>query len=191
VVVAAKIAALLFALSSVAAAQGYRVEGTCRDGYAHGLYELRDAKGTVRAVGAFNRGKRTGSFLFWNENGAREAQLPFDDDVLSGTVALWWPTPRGEPKPRVEAAFVRGKRTGVTRTWYASGRPKSELNYEEGQLRSARATTESGASMPDADARAAAAREAGQDDARIASLLALVDSHLPRCDPASDRLEKS
>ena len=190
-VVAAKVAALLIALSSVAAAQDFRVEGTCRDGYAHGLYELRDAKGTVRAVGAFNRGKRMGSFLFWNERGAREAQLPFDDDVLSGTVALWWPAQRGEPKPRVEASFVRGKRAGVTRTWHASGKPQAELAYEDGQLRSARATSEAGAPMPDADARALAAREAERDDARIASLLALVDSHLPLCEPASDRLEKS
>ena len=188
---AAQVIAIFLAFSSIAAAQGFRVEGSCRDGYAHGQYELRDANGTVRAVGAFNRGKRMGSFLFWNANGAREAHLPFDEDVLAGTVALWWPAQRGEPKPRVEASFARGKRAGATRSWYASGKPKAELNYEDGELRSATATAENGKALPDAQARALAAREAADEDARIAALMALVDAHLPRCDPASDRLEKS
>jgi len=189
---AAQVAAVLLALIPAAAAQDFRVEGSCRDGAAHGFYELRDAKGTVRAVGAFNRGKRMGSFLFWSATGAREAHLPFDEDALSGTVALWWPSPASaEPRPRVEATYQHGKRNGATRTWYASGKPEAELAYEEGNLRAARATTESGKPLPESQARALAMREAADDDARIAALLALVDAHLPRCEPASDRLEKS
>jgi len=195
VVVAAQIAArlaLALALASSAQAQGFRVEGSCRDGYAHGLYELRDDKGTVRAVGAFNRGKRTGSFLFWTATGAREAQLPFDEDILSGTVAMWWPAPpRGETRPRIEAAYVRGKRTGPFRTWYASGKPKAEMQYEAGELSAARATTEAGGRLPDAAARALAERESADADALLNSFMTLVDANLPHCEPASDRLEKS
>src|SRR6185295_8574780 len=99
-----------FALAATAsAAQDFVVEGSCRDGQPHGSYELRDAKGAVRAVGAFNRGKRTGSFLFWSSNGARVAQLPFEDDVLSGTVALWWPPSGRDPdeKPKLEAVYTQ------------------------------------------------------------------------------------
>ena len=190
---AAQVAGILLALTSAAAAQqDFRVEGSCRDGYAHGAYELRDANGAMRAVGAFNRGKRTGSFLFWSATGAREAQLPFDEGALSGTAALWWPAAGGsEPGPRVEASYQRGKRNGPTRTWYASGKPEAELAYEDGELRAARATTESGRAMAEPAARAHALREAAADDARIAALLAMVDAHLPHCDPASDRLEKS
>jgi antitoxin component YwqK of YwqJK toxin-antitoxin module len=191
VVDAAQVVALLVALTSTAAAQDFRVEASCRDGYVHGSYELRDGNGVVRAVGAFNRGKRMGSFLFWNGDGVREAHLPFDEDVLNGTVALWWPARRGEPKPRVEAAFVRGKRQGTTRSFFANGSPQTELVYGDGELRSATALSEGGKPMPEAQARAIGAREASEDDARIAAYLALVDAHLPRCDPASDRLEKS
>lgn len=188
---AAQVVALLIALTSAAVAQDFRVEASCRDGYAHGAYELRDANGVVRAVGAFNRGKRMGSFLFWNGEGIREAHLPFEEDVLNGTVALWWPARRGEPKPRVEAPFVRGKRQGTTRTFFANGAPESELVYADGELRSANALSEAGKPIPEAQARTMAAREMREDDARIAGYLALVDAHLPRCDPASDRLEKS
>ena len=189
--VAARLA-LALALSTGAQAEGFRVEGSCRDGYAHGLYELRDDKGTVRAVGAFNRGKRTGSFLFWTASGAREAQLPFDEDILSGTVAMWWPAPpRGDARPRLEASYVRGKRTGPLRTWYASGKPKTETQYEAGELRAARAMTEAGGRLPDAAARALAERESADADALLGSLMSLVGANLPHCEPASDRLEKS
>ena len=184
--------ALAFALAASASAQDFRVEGSCRDGYPHGLYELRDGKGAVRAVGAFNRGKRTGSFLFWTAGGAREAQLPFDEDLLSGTVAMWWPAaPRAEARPRIEASYSRGKRAGTLRTWYASGKPKVELQFEAGELRAARASTEGGGRLAEAAARALAERETADADARIASLMALIDANLPHCEPASDRLEKT
>jgi hypothetical protein len=36
-----------------------------------------------------NKGKRTGSFMFWSSRGVRIA-LPYDEGALSGTLALWW-----------------------------------------------------------------------------------------------------
>jgi len=44
--------------------------------------------------------------------------------------------------------------------------------------------------MPDADARAMAERDLRTDDAFFASLDAMVRANLPRCEPATDRLEK-
>ena len=44
--------------------------------------------------------------------------------------------------------------------------------------------------MADGDARALAARDAAADARFVESLEALVRAHLPRCEPASDRLEK-
>ena len=45
--------------------------GSCRDGQPHGRYELRDRRGKLRVAGAFNRGRRTGSFIFWTAAGSR------------------------------------------------------------------------------------------------------------------------
>jgi antitoxin component YwqK of YwqJK toxin-antitoxin module len=184
-------ALLLFA--ATAAAQPYAVEGSCREGQPHGNYELRDAAGAVRVVGAFNRGKRTGSFLFWSSTGARIALLPFEDDTLQGTLALWWPAAGkgAEARPKLEATYVHGKLSGTKRSWYANGKPRAEFRYEQGNLTAARAASESGRPLPEAEARALAARDAASDEALYASLLAIVTQHLPRCEPASDRLEKS
>ncbi len=182
--------AALFAAS--ASAQDLAVEGSCRDGLPHGAYELKGAGGQVRVVGAFSKGRRTGSFLFWSSAGARIAQLPFDDDALSGTLALWYALPGrgGEPVRKLEAVYAQGRLSGLKRSWYPDGRLRAEFRYEGGVLTDARAFTESGKAMPDADARAMADRDLRTDDAYFASLDATVRANLPRCEPATDRLEK-
>lgn len=183
---------LALGLAADARAQSLVVEGSCRDGQAHGSYELRAPGGQVRAVGAFNRGHRTGSFLFWSGDGRRVAQLPYEDDVLSGTAALWF-DPLGrdaEPRPKLEATYVQGRLSGVKRSWHRNGRLRAEYRYNAGDLAEARAFSEAGAPLPAAEARALAARDLGTDATFLASLESMVRANLPRCDPASDRLER-
>jgi hypothetical protein len=172
--------------AGICQAQPYVVEGNCRDGQPHGSYELRDGKGTVRAVGAFNRGKRTGSFLFWSSGGVRIAHLPFEDDALSGTLALWYADrPARAERRKLEATYARGRLNGAKRSWYPDGRVRAEYGYERGELRSASATAENGRALGEPDARALAARDAAADDAFVASLVEIVASNLPQCDAAS------
>ena len=179
-------------LAASASAQNLTVEGGCRDGLPHGAYELKGAGGQVRVVGAFSKGRRTGSFLFWSTAGVRVAQLPYDDDALSGTLALWYAMPGrgGEPVRRLEAVYAHGRLAGLKRSWYPDGRLRAEFRYDRGMLVDARAFTESGKPMPDADARAMADRDLGYDDKFVASLDATIRANLPRCEPAADRLEK-
>ncbi len=188
----ALVAAAALGLAADSRAQAFVVEGSCRDGQAHGSYELRAAGGQVRVVGAFNRGHRTGSFLFWSGEGRRIAQLPYDDDVLSGTAALWY-DPRGrdaEPQPRLEAAYVRSRLSGIKRSWHPNGRLRTELRYSAGDLGEARAFTDAGVPLPEVEARALAARDLATDATTFALLESMVRENLPRCDPASDRLER-
>ena len=180
-------AAALLAVG-VCQAQPFTSNGNCREGLPHGNYELRDAKGNVRAVGAFNRGKRTGSFIFWSSDGARIAHLPFDEGALSGTLALWYSNKSTrEPQRKLEAAYSHGKLNGDKRSWYPDGRPRAEYRYADGTLRLASAARESGQAMSDADARALALRDAALDDAFVASLLATVAANPPRCDGNGDK----
>lgn len=185
-------AACLAFVATAAAAQTFAIEGTCREGQPHGSYELRGPGGQVRVVGAFNKGKRTGSFLFWSSRGERIAHLPYDEGALSGTLALWWTNrePTGDPRPKLEAAYAQGFLSGAKRSWYANGRLRAELRYERGQLAEARAYSEAGKPLSDAEARALAANDLATDEKFYASLDAIIRAHLPRCEPASDRLEK-
>ena len=183
---------LLLLAPAVAAAQNFAIEAGCRDGQPHGAYELRSPSGQLRVVGAYNRGKRAGSFLFWSSAGARVAQLPYDEDVRSGTLAAWYVAADGvaEPKRRLEATYVRGKLAGTHRTWYPNGAVRGQFRYELGTLVDARAFAESGKPLPEAEARALAARDLEADEKFVATLEALVRSNLPRCDSGADRLEK-
>lgn len=170
------------------AAQTYVAKGHCRDGQPHGVYELRDTKGTVRAVGAYNRGKRTGSFIFWSSDGVRIAHLPFDEDALSGTLAMWYAGKQArEPQRKLEAAYRNGQLDGDKRSWYPDGRARAEYRYDNGTLRAASAITESGKPLGETEALALAQRDAVTDDAFVASLLAIVRDHPPSCHTSGDK----
>ena len=183
---------LAVAAAASAGAQDYSIEGYCRDGAPHGAYELRGGNGQVRVVGAFTRGKRTGSFLYWSAAGTRIAQLPFDDDVLSGTLALWYPPTdrRGEARRQLEAPYVTGRLHGTKRSWFPDGRLRAEYRYDKGTLIDAHAYSETGQALGVAEAQALAATDLAGDDRSYAVLAELVRTHRPPCTPGSDRLER-
>ena len=187
---AARLTALLLvlALASGDDASAQRddllVDGACRDGHAHGRYELRSGSGALRVVGAFNYGKRTGSFIFWDGKGTRIAHIPYDEDLRNGTLATWY-EPRqggGEATHRLESPWRRGVRDGLTRSWYPDGHRRLEAEYEGGRLVRATAWSDAGMRVDEAGARRIAERDAAAGDTEYAELEALVRRHLPRCD---------
>jgi hypothetical protein len=178
---------LLFAASApwtLAAPASYIVNGSCRDGQPHGAYELRMPDGKLRVAGAFNHGKRIGTFLFWSASGARIALLPFDDDAINGTVALWHlaANAKTEPKPKLEAAYANGLLVGGTRSWYPDGRLRAEFRYDQGVLAEARAWNAKGASLSAAESRAMAARDRLADEQFYNTLEAIVRDNPPPCE---------
>ena len=170
-----------------APAQPYEVVGQCHSGEPNGAYQLRMRDGRLRVAGAFSQGRMTGTFIFWNAQGARLAVLPLDNDVRSGTLALWYTAPDGrrEAGPRLESPYVANQPHGIRRSWYANGAPRSVARYEHGDLVDVQAWATDGTPLPDADARSLAAREAEDEERSYASLVALVRQHLPVCGPES------
>jgi hypothetical protein len=157
--------------------------GGCRDGQPNGTYELRSADGRMRVVGAFAKGRRTGTFLFWTSAGDRVALIPYDHDTKTGTVALWHEAglQRGEPRRRLESAYSEGVRNGATRSWYANGKPRAEYRYERGELAAAEAWSESGAPLPESAARRMAEQDRATDAEVYAAYEHTIAQHLPHC----------
>ena len=168
-----------------AAAQGLVVEGACRDGEPNGAYTLRAADGRLRVAGAFAKGRRTGTFLFWSERGARIAVIPYDNDRKAGTIALWYapPAPGGG-----RAAQVGG---GVRRR--SAARRKAVLVSERQaadrpSLRARRARRRRAPGRRPAHrfrrrgARSWRARDVVTDEQFYATLEALVADHRPKCE---------
>jgi antitoxin component YwqK of YwqJK toxin-antitoxin module len=175
--------------SPLLAAHEFVVEGACRDGEPNGAYTLRGADGRLRVAGALAKGRRTGTFVFWSDRGARVAVVPYDDGRKTGTIAVWYPPPvAGADAPRKsEAAYVDDRLHGEKRSWYANGRPRTQLRYERGELVEARAWSSAGVALSEPAARERAARDAATDEAFYATLEALVATHAPKCDDASLR----
>ena len=180
------VATSIAAATAFAQSPGFVVDGGCRDGQPHGHYELRTRGGDLRVAGAFNHGKRTGSFIFWSESGARVAHIPYDDDARNGTIATWYEavaTPgNAEPRRRFESMWRHGERHGLTRTWNADGRRRSETEYEHGRQVARTGWSDAGARLSDRAAQGIAARDAAAADRVYAELEALVRGHLPQCD---------
>lgn len=174
----------LFAVVAQSLAQPHAAIGECRDGVPNGSYELRTPDGHVRVVGAFARGRMTGTFIFWTGRGARTAVLPLDNGEKNGTVALWYTAPDLdiEAGRKLEAPYVQDRLHGIKRSWHANGAPRAEYRYERGTLSAAHAWTESGAPLSAADARQLAASDAEADNQSFAALLDLVRDNLPPCD---------
>jgi hypothetical protein len=180
------LAAACWIVAGSAAAQSpaYVVDGGCRDGVPHGRYELRSGSGTLRVAGAFNRGKRTGSFIFWDGSGARIAHIPYDDDMRSGTLATWYEARAAgaEPARRDESTWRRGVREGLTRTWYRDGHRQTEAEFEHGIVVTSAGWADAGARLSDRAARDAAERAAAAAEQRYVELEALVRTYVPHCD---------
>ena len=172
-----------------AAAQRLAVQGACRDGVPHGAWQLTDAKGRPRVLGAFNRGKRTGSFIYWNASGVRIAHLPYEEDARNGTLALWYQTPtRGlDAQQRLEAVYTSGRLNGLVRIWNPDGRVRGEYLYAGGNLVGARAWDARARELPEAQARAQAEKDVAVHEAYQQTLEALVAQHSRDCAAAAPR----
>ncbi len=179
-------AAVLGAHSGLSAAQPTDLVASvaCRDGAPNGAYELRMPDGRLRIVGAFAKGRRTGTFLFWGSTGERIAVVPYDDDAKVGTVAVWYssPGPQGEPRRKLEAAYAAGVRHGITRSWHANGRRRTEYLYERGDLVTVEAWSDSGVPLPEPEARRVAERDAAADADFLAGLERTIAENARRCD---------
>ncbi len=159
------------------------VSGACRDGQRNGAYEVRTADGQTRASGAYAKGRRTGTFLFWSASGSRVALVPYDDDARTGTVTLWYAAASGrdDPPRELEAAYSGDVLHGLKRSWYPNGNPRTEQRYENGRLAEARAWIESGAPLPETDARAMAERDRAADAEILAGLEQFLAENRPPC----------
>ena len=82
---------------------------------------------------------------------------------------------------RLEAVYAHGILIGAKRSWYPSGRIRSEFRYDHGSLADAAAFDTAGQPLSAKQAKAMAERDLPADEAAIASFEALVRDHLPHC----------
>ncbi len=166
------LSAALCVAAGVASAQppAWIVDGSCRDGQPHGRYELRTGDGELRVVGAFNHGRRTGSFIFWTASGIACRAHP----LRRGSCA----TERSRPGTRRRhAARSRrasssrsggeAQRDGITRSWYPDGHRRAEYRYERGAQVASVGWTDAGTRLTERAARELAERDAAVADAYL------------------------
>jgi hypothetical protein len=180
--IAVVVAVVLATPIAAAAAARWIVDGSCRDGRPQGPYQLRSDGGQLRAAGAFNEGTRTGSFIFWRDNGVRAAHVPYDNGIRNGTVATWYEAAPGREPPRhFESAWRHGVREGETRSWYPDGHRRSKTEYVAGRIVSSIGWSDAGEPLSGEAARELALQDEKAADADYVATDALLRDHPPRC----------
>jgi hypothetical protein len=177
----AAIAAALVA-TPTRGAETFSVVSACRGGLPNGAYELHGRDGRLRAVGAFAQGRKTGTFVFWTDGGARSAVIPYDNDARTGTVALWYTSGRRELARKLEAPYSDNVLHGVLRSYHPNGTPRTECRYEHGRLVSAQAWDARGSVLPEQQARKLAADDVAINNRLLGQFDAMIGANLPRCE---------
>ncbi|HVE50743.1 MAG TPA: hypothetical protein VNG69_14165 [Casimicrobiaceae bacterium] len=172
-------------LALTAQGEALIVGAGCREGQVHGEWKLGAPDGSARAIGAFAKGKRTGSFIFWSPRGIRIAHVPYEDGLKNGTLALWHErgAPDGASAQWLEAPYAHGAINGIKRSWYRDGKLRSEDRYAAGQLIEAKAWDERGRPLPDDAARQRARADFDAEQALYLRLDKLIEANLPHCPP--------
>jgi hypothetical protein len=173
----------LLAFGTSTTAQTLKADGNCRDGQPHGAWQLADASGNLRVLGAFSRGKRTGSFIHWTSGGVRIAHIPYEEDARNGTLALWYAMPAkdGQGPQRLEAIYAAGKLNGNVRVWDREGRLRGDYRYAAGVLVDVAAWDARGRPLPAQQARAQAEQDVARSEADQGDLEQLVDRYARGC----------
>ena len=158
----------------------------CRDGAPNGAYELRiagrapaDPRG-VRQRPAHGHVPVLGVDAARASPSFRTTTTPRSARSRSGIAPA---TPQGEPRRKLEAAYAAGVRHGLTRSWHANGRRRSEYLYERGSLDGGRRRGAKPALRWPSPRRAASRSAIVATDAEFfASLERTIAENGPRCD---------
>ncbi len=118
-------------------------EGNYRN---HGSWKTWDSKGNLVAMGEFDRGSRTGTWVRWyrspadvplfsrapysNFNGPYISQATFSHDQLDG----FWAIYDGKKAKISQFEFKNGKRNGTSVWYHANGHKMREAQYRDGDL---------------------------------------------------------
>jgi antitoxin component YwqK of YwqJK toxin-antitoxin module len=94
----------------------------------HGEMKVFYNDGQIQSVLTFEKGKRTGDYRYWDENGVKEEEGTFLEDKLHGLITRWY----GEEQISSITMFADGNLQGLMRVFSPSGSTMKEGYYYNG-----------------------------------------------------------
>lgn len=122
--------------------------------YGNGVVTLKgsdfsfvDAKGVLRVEGMLKDGKKEGTWIFFDFQGVKDAEVGYKDDALSGPCLMWYgsfQSPDIAGKKKLEAVFDNGAFHGPYANYYPNGQKRSDVLFDHGKIIKARAWEKDG-----------------------------------------------
>ena len=125
---------LLQQISCMTLVTNYQVRATCDGGLASGTYELLLPDGTIQIAGEFSNGRRHGIFTFYRSTGEKVAEIPYDQNRISGIVRLWYGPEHGSGRRKLVSRYVDDRLEGDTEGWFEDGSGREISSYANGTL---------------------------------------------------------
>lgn len=114
------------------AASYYRIIKTTSDGSY--LFTVEDyfLSGQIQMTGTFRSIRpdyKTGTFIYWYENGNKQAECEYENNELNGQYLEWYENGR----QKSIQYFYQGKLNGTYQSWKDDGIPKLNIQYLDGK----------------------------------------------------------
>lgn len=153
------------------------VRGAKVGGVYDGSVEIWTSPFIKQAAGEFNRGKPTGVWTFWDDDGTKIVEITYIDGMFSGGVTMWNPVasgPLSKGKLKFRGAFIDGDWCGSAVSYYADGKVRSERVYQGGVISEAFVTDIQGKALPPEEARKVADEDERIDNAFVDAIDAYI-----------------
>lgn len=99
------------------------------DGKEHGEWKKFYEHGLLKEKREFRKGKKTGEYIAWWENGKQQLLYLFNDDEYEGTCREW----NEAGMLCKEMKYKKGHEEGQQRWWYNNGKIKANYVIEGGR----------------------------------------------------------
>jgi antitoxin component YwqK of YwqJK toxin-antitoxin module len=106
-------------------------EGSYDHGVHHGAWTFWHPNGQLCKTVAFNRGRADGSWEVYRPDGTMQAKKSYKENKHEGVWLLYHPDGQ---TVKVEETFADGLRNGVSRAYFANGKPQREATFKDGLL---------------------------------------------------------
>jgi len=111
-----------------------------------------DGWGRVEVRGTFHNGLKEGTWTGYISNGQKTVELSYRNGLKDGLCRMWYgpwiDQGRHAGNLKLEITFHTELPNGTKRSWYASGKKRSEVEFENGRIVGARIWEKGGDELP-------------------------------------------
>ena len=153
-------------------------------GKREGSYTLHRSTGGLMVAGQYRSGLREGVWKFYESSGSELVELTYQHGAREGPCRMWYggglDNGRWRGNRKLEMTFHQDRVHGEKLSWYPEGGKRTEVDYQDGMIHSARAWKPSGEETPPDEALRIAGQDVDSDNKFLGTLDSIIENGFRR-----------